>query len=277
MIPTWNRLLLVEDAVKSVIAQTYAHWELIVVDDGSTDGTAEHLEALGESRLRVLSLPQTGHLGQVRNRGAAAGSGELIAVLDSDDLWLPQKLELQIRALADTDAGWSYCGFEMMDVDGQTIPMRAGTFRPLSGRILREVLSYQATCATPTLVLRRTLFEVVGGYCEDARLKTREDHDLTIRLAQKADTIAVPDILVRVRHHPGRTTSNAQSAYEQAALVYEMFLNSNPPDELARVAHRYCARELASAAKQRLSSGHLLQATVLFSRYIDHRRRRSER
>jgi hypothetical protein len=129
----------------------------------------------------------------------------------------------------------------------------------------------------PTLVLQRTLFETIGGYCEDARLKTREDHDLTIRLAQKADAIAVPDILVRVRHHPGRTTSTAQSAYEQAALVYEMFLNSNPPDELARIAHRYCARELASAAKQRLSSGHLLQATVLFSRYVDHRRRRSER
>src|SRR5262245_24174957 len=135
VIPTWNRRDFVRETVKSVIAQTYPHWELIVVDDGSTDGTSEHLNALDEPRLRVLPAPHSGHLGQVRNRGAAAGSGELIAFLDSDDLWLPEKLALQVKALQASGAGWCYSRFDLMDVDGRAMPLDADYFRLLSGDI----------------------------------------------------------------------------------------------------------------------------------------------
>src|SRR6266446_6353562 len=113
VIPTWNRLPLLEEAVASVIVQTHSYWELIVVDDGSTDGTADRLRAFGDRRVRVVVLRHIGNIGRLRNIGAAAGSGEFIAFLDSDDVWLPRKLELQIGALRDSSAGWCYTGFEM--------------------------------------------------------------------------------------------------------------------------------------------------------------------
>jgi glycosyltransferase involved in cell wall biosynthesis len=271
VIPTWNRLPLVEEAVTSVIAQSYPHWELIVVDDGSTDGTGDRLRALGDSRIRVLSQPHRGHLGQLRNRAAAAGAGELIAFLDSDDIWLPQKLQMQVRALSESDAGWCYAGFEMMDATGRTIPMRTGEFRALSGWIVREVLAYKVAIAMPTLLVRRQLFEAVGGFSKDPRLTTREDHEMNLRLALKAAVVAVPDILVRVRDHPGRTTALTAYPYEQGALAYELFLAGKPDTDLASIARGICARELANASAQRLAAGDLIRAAVLFSRSLAHR------
>src|SRR5262245_14928653 len=117
--PTWNRLPFVEEAARSVIAQTYPHWELIVIDDGSTDGTAERLAARDDARIRVLPAAQVAHSAQLRNRGVGAGSGELIAFLDSDDGWMPRKLEVQLNALRESDAGWCYSSFALMEVDGR--------------------------------------------------------------------------------------------------------------------------------------------------------------
>jgi len=273
VVPTWNRLPLVEEAIASVKAQTYPNWELIVVDDGSTDGTGERLRALRDTRLRVLSQPHVGHLGRARNVGVAAGSGDLIAFLDSDDVWLPHKLELQVRALQASDAGWSYTGYEMMDAEGRSIPFRSGEFRPLSGWIVREVLTYKVTTATPTLMVWREVFQASSGFSEDPRLTTREDQELILRLALRAAVVAVPDILARVRDHPGRITAATAYPYEQSVLVYELFLAGKPDADLAAVARRVCARELARAGLQRLNAGDLARATVLFTRALAHRLR----
>jgi glycosyltransferase involved in cell wall biosynthesis len=264
VIPTWNRLALVEEAVKSVMAQTYTHWELIVVDDGSTDGTAEHLHALGEGRLRVLSLPHAGNLGYLRNCGVAAGSGELIAFLDSDDVWLPPKLETQVRALAESGAGWGYCGYDMMDASGQAVPRAVGQFRALSGRIIREVLTYQVTAPLTALIVRRTLFDAVGRFSEDPRLVAREDQELNLRLALHADAVAVPDMLARMRQHSGRTTAELSDPHERSARVYEVFLAGKPPAELAKLARRYWTRELINAGRHKLAAGRLVPAARLF-------------
>ena len=264
VMPTWNRLPLVEEAVRSVVAQTYAHWELIVVDDGSTDGTAERVQALGESRIRVLRQPHTGNLGALRNCGAAAGSGELIAFLDSDDVWLPRKLELQVRALAETQAQWGYARYEMMDAMGEAIPMAVGKFRAVSGRIVREVLSYQVTAPLTTLIVRRDLFDAAGRFSEDMRLVAREDQDLNLRLALQGDAVAVPDLLARMRDHQARTTRDLADPHERSARVYEVFLAGNPPKEFVKLARRYWTRELVNAGRQKLAAGQLGPAAHLF-------------
>src|SRR5258708_7129899 len=138
VIPTYNRLSLVRLAVASVMAQTYTDWELIVADDGSEDGTGEMIRSMADPRIRVLELPHTGNIAAVRNAGAGAGSGAWIAFLDSDDLWLPGKLEIQLSLLHQEGKRWSYGGFELMNPLGETIPNKAGNYSPQSGWIVGE-------------------------------------------------------------------------------------------------------------------------------------------
>lgn len=270
VMPTWNRLPFVEEAARSVIVQTYRHWELIVIDDGSTDGTAERLNALKDSRIRVLSSPHTGHLGQLRNRGVAAGSGELIAFLDSDDVWLPQKLDVQLRALRESDAGWCYSRFELMDADGRAIPMPVEKFHLLSGHIVRELLTFTPTVRTSTVVIQRHVFDAAGRYSEDQRLLTGGDYELYLRLALRAHAIAVSDELARYREHPGRTSLRRIDPYELMAVIYECFLACSTDARHARLARRLWTRCLADGAAQLLSAGKLGPALLLFGRSARH-------
>jgi glycosyltransferase involved in cell wall biosynthesis len=266
VMPTWNRLPYVEEAAKSVMAQTYRHWELIIIDDGSTDGTAGRLNALNEPRVRVLSSPHDGHIGKLRNRGVAASSGELIAFLDSDDLWLPRKLELQLEALRVSGAGWCYTGVVLMDAMGRPMPMRPGHFKPLSGDIVRELLMFKATVATPSVLVGRSLFEAAGGYSEHPFLVVNEDYELYMRLALRAPTVAIPDALVRVRKHTGNTREGDFESHARKALIYELFLTCNPEARHARLARRLRARNFADSGAQLLSAGKLGRAARLFVR-----------
>jgi glycosyltransferase involved in cell wall biosynthesis len=270
VMPTWNRLPFVEEAARSVIAQTYRHWELIVIDDGSTDGTVECLNALKDPRIRVLSSPHVGRIGPLRNRGAAAGKGELIAFLDSDDLWMPYKLEVQIRAIRESGAGWCYSNFELMEADGRTIPLPAEKIQLVSGDIVRQMLTFSVSVKTPTVVVKRVVFESAGRFSEDARLVLGEDYELYMRFALRAHAVAVPEVLARIREHRGRTTALGQDPYQIKPLVYELFIASGPDASYVRLARRLLARSLADAGAHQLSAGKLNHAAVLFGRSARH-------
>jgi glycosyltransferase involved in cell wall biosynthesis len=272
VIPTWNRRAFVREAARSVIAQTYPHWELIVVDDGSTDGTLEDLNALGETRLRVLPSLHSGHLGQVRNRGAVAGSGALIAFLDSDDVWLPDKLALQVKALDESGAGWCYSRFELMDADGRAIPLDADYFRLLSGDIFKDLLLFRPTVQLSTLLVSRRVFEASGRFSEDERLyRLGEDYELYMRLALHAQAVALGDALARIRKHPGSTSAARNpDSHELMARIYEVLLARGVDGSYSRLANRLWTRSLAYAGARQLSHGRLGRAAHLFGRSARH-------
>jgi glycosyltransferase involved in cell wall biosynthesis len=256
VIPTYNRGTLLMEAVGSVVGQSYRNWELIVVDDGSTDGSIAAVSKIADPRITIIESPHTGHIGQVRNVGVAAGKGELVAFLDSDDVWTSRKLEIQVPTLLESGCRWSYGGFELMDADGTKIPLRAGAYRAVSGWIADQVLTTEVGVSISTVLVKRSLFESVGRFSDDPRLRFRGDHELAIRLALAADAVAVPDTLVRIREHPHRATSTLVDPYERTALVYELFLALHPPKHLARIARGIRARHLADAAGQRIVRGH---------------------
>jgi glycosyltransferase involved in cell wall biosynthesis len=256
----------VEEAAKTVIAQTYRHWELIVVDDGSTDGTAERLNALNDTRIRVFSSPHAGHIGCLRNHGIALGTGELVAFIDSDDLWVPRKLEVQLTALRESDAGWCYSSFEMMDVDGCPKPLAADKIHLVSGSIVREMLTLRASIKTPTVVIKREVFEAAGRFSEDPRLVLGEDYELYMRCALRAPAVAIPEVLARIREHKGRTTATEHDPYQLKPLIYELFIASGPDAMNARLARQLLARSLADSAAHQLSTGRLGRAAALFAR-----------
>lgn len=266
VIPTWNRLPLLLQAVDSVRAQTFADWELIVADDGSTDGSAEAVEALGDPRIRALRLPHGADEGRARNAGVAASSGEWVAFLDSDDLWMPHKLEVQFAASRAAGVRWSYAGAEMMDDNGRPVPFRAGSSRPVSGRIVREVLTFEATVFIGTLMVERALFDEAGGFGEG--LAGRADHDLALRLAERAEALAVAEPLVRVREHPGRMTKETESPHAKSARVYERFVRRNRDPALRRVAQEQLARLLLDGAVHEAEGGRSGRALRLLLRSL---------
>ena len=105
IMPAYNAEKYIADSIRSVLAQTYSNWELIVVDDGSTDRTANIVREFAghDSRVRYI-FQENGRLGKARNTGIANAAGSLIAFLDSDDLWIPRKLQMQLQAMSENSA-----------------------------------------------------------------------------------------------------------------------------------------------------------------------------
>jgi glycosyltransferase involved in cell wall biosynthesis len=264
VIPTYERLPLLKFAVDSIVTQTYPNWELIIADDGSTDGTADWVRGLGDARIRVVSRAHNGYLGYIRNFGVEAGTGTVVAFLDSDDLWLPCKLEKQVAAMNASCARWCFAGFKMMDADCKPIPMRAGEWRPKSGNVIREVLTTDLGVSISSLMIQRTLFDEVGHFNDSIY---REDHELAMRLALHAEAIAVPDVLVRIRDHGGRM-SGVERSHELTAHIYDLFLAQKPPADLARLARDVRGRHLVNAGAQRLTEGDWLAGARLFVRSL---------
>lgn len=266
VIPTHNRCDLVRQAVASVLAQTWTNLELVVVDDGSTDGTREALRSLADPRLRIISGAHSGNVALLRNRGVAASAGEWVAFLDSDDLWEPDKLGRQIHALEDSRAGWSYTGSALIDADGKGIPMRAGVFRAISGDVLKALISDETGACICSIVVAREVFDAVGGF--DENLLSMEDLDFELRLAATAEAVALPDALVRVRDHVGRKTNNEAFHHEHSARVFDRVLRRRPVGAISQIARERCAVHLKAAAARRLAVGDYWRSLPLFARAL---------
>jgi len=256
ILPTYNRGRLLRDAVESVVRQTFVDWELLIVDDGSTDGSTSFVSELGDRRIRVSNIAHSGSPARARNAAVGMASGEWIAFLDSDDVWLPQKLELQIGALREQPAcGWSCTGFGFIDEAGAPVQQRAGRpYQPVSGWVLDELLGGVAGLSVTivTVAVRRSLLVDVGEF--DDALVPREDTDLILRLARRSPMLALRDPLTLIREHTGRTTARMSTAdlFEQGARLFQKAADV----ETDRRRRAYCRRQCAvhHVAKARILS-----------------------
>ena len=177
IIPTYNRAWVIEEAIDSVLAQDYTEFELIVVDDGSTDHTSDVLDAYGND-IKVLSQKNKG-VSVARNRGIAEASGNFIAFLDSDDLWHPQKLSSQIDFFNQTPDALICQTEEVWIRNGLRVNPKKRHKKP-SGMIFKP--SLKLCLVSPSAVMiRRHLFDRVGGF--DETLPACEDYDLWLRIS----------------------------------------------------------------------------------------------
>jgi glycosyltransferase involved in cell wall biosynthesis len=266
VIPTYNRHSFIGQAIASVIAQTYSNWELIIVDDGSTDCTLDTIRSIKDNRITVLELPHCGNIAMLRNIGAKSGSGEWIAFLDSDDIWVPEKLEVQLAALQKDTKQWCYGGFELMNETGAAIPLKSGKYHPFSGWIVRKVITYEASVTACTVILRRSLFDELGGFNSDAGLFCHEDYEFILRLAMHAEALAITPVLVRVRDHKGRATNTFTDGPERTANMYKIFYQSCNDDNIKKLVHRQYAYHLADAAEKNLYKKKYLRAIKYFTK-----------
>jgi glycosyltransferase involved in cell wall biosynthesis len=191
IIPTFNRAAWVMEAVASVLAQTHRDFELVVVDDGSTDGT---LAALASFRgdVQILSREKRQGVSAARNLGARAATGEWLAFLDSDDLWLPDKLARQVEYLqAHPDLVICQTGETWIRNGVRVNPPEA--CRKVAGDIFLPSLA-RCLVSPSAVMLNLRLFEEMGGFDED--LPAAEDYDLWLRIAWRHPVGLVPEPLV---------------------------------------------------------------------------------
>lgn len=273
VLPTYNRLALLREAVDSVRAQTFGGWELIVADDGSDDGTADFLDVLAgeDARVVVVRLPHTANLPRIRNAAIARARGEWVAFLDSDDAWRADRLQAHLDAhRANPSARWSYSGRSIMDAAGKTLPDAHFTaWRPHSGHIARLLLTHEAMVAFPSVVVERALLREVGGM--DEALVFSTDYDLELRLAARAECICIPEPLVRVRVHAGSTTRGRVEVNESFIRVYAKFAAADGSADVRRICRRQQAFYARWVARYRMAArqpGGALRA-VLFGLRMD--------
>jgi glycosyltransferase involved in cell wall biosynthesis len=190
VIPTYNRWPMLGEAIESVLTQSYRSFELIVVDDGSTDRTRDELSRWG-AELQVVSQPRKG-VATARNLGVSIAAGRYIAFLDSDDIWLPRKLEIQ-WAFVEENPGNEICQTEEIWLrHGLRVNPKA-KHRKTSGDIFRR--SLELCLVSPSAVmLTKDLFVATGGF--DETFPVCEDYDLWLRIAVARPVLLVPAALV---------------------------------------------------------------------------------
>src|SRR3984957_9748262 len=230
VLPTFNRLKHLRPAVDSVFAQTFADWELIIADDGSEGETAASLETLAQlPRVTVLRLPHTGNLGAMRNTAWHAGRGEYIAFLDSDDVWSPEKLAMQVASLERHPArGWSHTAFAVIDESGKLLTgAHAKWWCAAEGWVLEGLIKMEAVIAIPSVIVRRQLLERVGGF--DASLRVCEDYDLWLRGAGLSEIDSVPETLLYKRTHRQRYDNDTMVLEDRARALAKVLAAGRHP------------------------------------------------
>ncbi len=223
VIPTYNRAAKVVRAVESVLAQTLADYDIWVIDDGSTDNTAQRLAPYRE-RVHYIQQPNGG-VAQARNRAMWASGGSYLALLDSDDRWHPQKLAAVARAIAaQPQAGLFYSQSEVVNEAGERLWVDRS--RGVRGSPYRALLMGDFL-TTSSVVMKRTCLEAVGGF--DAGLTPCEDWDLWLRISRRHAIHYIPELLVAFEHTPrNKATSNAQAWLAAHDRVIEKALAADP-------------------------------------------------
>ncbi len=263
VIPAFNASAYIERTLRSAVRQTYTALEIIVVNDGSTDDTAQLVEqiAMTDSRIRLLSTPNRG-VAAARNTGIEASSGRFVAFLDADDLWHPTKIEKQVNALNRLSPRWAavYVLHYIIDQDDEIIGL--GGSKIARGYIYARHLNFKYIGNGSALLVRRDVALEIGGFDSSyaaAGIGGCEDVDFELRLAARYCMEVVPERLVGYRKYPGNMSSNYTRMAQGLLEVIKRSIAANPqlPRSAARSAialtQKYAFRQYRKAGNLHLS------------------------
>ncbi len=227
IIPAFNAEKTIKETIESVLSQTFTDFELIVINDGSTDSTLSILDAIEDDRLKVFTYENRG-VSISRNCGIEVATGDFIAFLDADDLWTAEKLELQLQALStNPQAGLAYSWVDRVDQSGQFL--RPGGHSTAQGYVYEKLLlrDFIEGCSSP--LIRKSALLTVGNF--DTLLTHAEDWDLWLRLAERYQFVVVPRTQVFYRDQIGSASYNVWKM-EEGSLTIINHVFARVPDSL---------------------------------------------
>jgi glycosyltransferase involved in cell wall biosynthesis len=265
VIPTFNNARFVGAAIQSVLEQSVGDFEVVVVDDGSTDATREVVEAIRDRRV-VYRRQENQGPSAARNNALRDATNELVAFLDADDLWLPEKLARQL-ALVDASpaVGLVHGAYVVVDEQGRELVRRLGP--GLTGRVAdRLAVENLVSGSASTALVRRALLDRVGLF--DESLRGGEDWDVWFRVARVSELAYVPEPIAKIRRHATNSTrAEDRIRTDLTRLIGKIYSDPTLPPELRRLEPRaWAAMHLAMArfarngGSKRRALGYLLRA-----------------
>ncbi|HEY9625276.1 MAG TPA: glycosyltransferase [Crinalium sp.] len=224
IIPAYNAEKTIQETIESVLNQTLSDFEIIVINDGSQDKTLDILSTISDPRLQVFSYPNAG--GAVsRNRGFKHSTGELIAFLDADDVWTPDKLEAQWQALqANPDAKVAYCWTDLIDQSSR----RLGPCCHITanGNVFAQLLLTCFVVSGSNPLMYRQAFIDINGF--DESLTASQDFDLYLRLAARYQFVTVPSPKLFYRISGNSMSSNMRRLEETSLMIRKRHFDQSP-------------------------------------------------
>lgn len=205
VIPTYNRASILNNTLKCVFDQTYRNFEIIVVDDGSKDDTKKIVDSFNDSRIKYICHESNQGATVARNTGIKAANGKWIAFLDSDDIWLPTKLDEQVRIINELkpNVGVIHCGLQYVDFKtGKNLNTRIS--RGNVNELVKNNLGIIPQ--TSTMLIRKDALLNVGLF--DEKLPAHQESELGLRLSQKYEFKLIDKVLVNVMRNHEQITSN---------------------------------------------------------------------
>jgi glycosyltransferase involved in cell wall biosynthesis len=252
IVPTYNRSALLINTIESVLDQTFQDFELIVIDDGSTDDTHERVNSFFESaNIRYIYQKNQGQ-GVARNTAIKKARGEWIAFLDSDDLWLPDHLKFHydlIRA-SEEKISWIHSGYLFFDNQGKKFP---GCGRPLSGDVFPELIKTGNFISMSTVKIKKCVIENYW-FNENPNLPPSEDRELWLRISADYQLHYLPEVTCLMRMHLGKSTLNIERVEVASWTAVESLLENQ------LITHRI------SPYKHNLLAYHHLYLSIIYYR-----------
>ena len=218
IVPVYNVEKLIRETMDSVLAQTYPHWELLLVEDGSSDGSedviADYMEEKKDLRIRLIRQPFNQGAAKARNRGLKEARGRYIAYLDSDDLWMPEKLERELAFMKEKDAAFAFTGYEFADENG------VGT-----GKVVRvpETLKFKQALSNTTIFTTTVMFDTEKISKELLEMPVMKSEDTALWwkvLGQGYTAYGLDENLVRYRRAGQSLSSNKVEAVRRIWNLY---------------------------------------------------------
>jgi len=266
VIPTYNRAHLIGKAIQSVFNQSYQDFEIIIIDDGSTDNTEEIIKGYKDKRINYIKHERNQGISAARNIGIKKARGEYIAFLDSDDEWLPEKLDKQIKVFQNEPpevgvvCSWSFKINEKGNYIGKVcLPKK-------EGYMYKDLLSSN-NLSVPTLLIRKECFEKVGLF--DNLLNGQEDWDMWIRIAKYYRFVLIKAPLAKRRIHSKQISNDLERKIITAHRILLKYSDELKKSRSIYSKHYfYIGNRLCHMGKIKEGQRYLLKAISLYPLYI---------